>query len=279
MPTDNTTPNQNYQLPNGLNDLSHDVLRLIAMIGSVDADMANALATLASKAADVHNHTFDDITGLQNALDGKAADGHQHALNDMSNVDDSASTQYQFLMKSVTGWQPNKIDGSHIQTGTVPEARLPSYLAASIIAANTAKISYTDAAKVAGIAPNADVTGPANVASSGAAMLGTENQSLAGGVSVTSKSLGTKTSGTLTLGMGARPLQNYINGGAHTLAPGTIKGSCLLDITNNASAGAIATPGWTKVDGDSFTTTNGDKFRCSCSVGVNGSLLIVEAMQ
>ena len=107
----------------------------------------------------------------------------------------------------------------------------------------------------------------------------TENQTLTGGATVTSKSLGTQSSGTLTLDMGDRPMQHYTNSGAHTLAPGTAYGSCLLDIENGAGAGAITTSGWTMVAGDDFTTTNGHKFRCHCSVTYRGSLLIVQAMQ
>lgn len=107
-----------------------------------------------------------------------------------------------------------------------------------------------------------------------------ENQGpLTGGASVTSKDLGTQSSGTLTLDMGDRPLQHYANNGAHTLAPGTTPGAILLDITNGASAGAITVSGWTKVAGDAFTTTNGHIFRCSASVGEGGSLLVVQALQ
>jgi len=112
-----------------------------------------------------------------------------------------------------------------------------------------------------------------------AAKLDAEDQALTGGARVTSKSLGTITSGTVTPDPGDRPLQHYTNNGAHTLAPGSNTGSYLLDITNAASAGAITTSGWTKKVGDAFTTTNGHKFRCSCSVGDAGSLLIVQAMQ
>lgn len=107
----------------------------------------------------------------------------------------------------------------------------------------------------------------------------TEDQSITGGARVTSKTLGTVSSGTVTLDPGDRPLQHYTNNGAHTLAPGANTGSIVLDITNGASAGAITTSGWTKVVGDSFTTTNGHKFRCSCTIGDAGSLLSVQAMQ
>lgn len=110
----------------------------------------------------------------------------------------------------------------------------------------------------------------------------TQNQPVTGGAEITSLALNSGnavTSGTLTLDMGDCPLQHYTNGGAHALAPGSVTGSVVLDITNNGSAGAITTSGFTKVDGDSFTTTNGHKFRCHASVGNAGSLLIVQAMQ
>ncbi len=50
MPVDNITPNRSYELPNGANFLSYDVLRLINAIGAVDGDVSAALASLASLA-------------------------------------------------------------------------------------------------------------------------------------------------------------------------------------------------------------------------------------
>jgi hypothetical protein len=70
----------------------------------------------------------------------------------------------------------------------------------------------------------------------------------------------------------------WINGGAHTFAPSANYGEYVADITNNGSAGAITTASWTKVTG-AFTTTNGHKFRCRCSIGPAGSLLAIQAMQ
>lgn len=112
-----------------------------------------------------------------------------------------------------------------------------------------------------------------------AATLNTEDQTLTGGARITSKDLGGISTGTLTLDPGDRPLQHYVNNGAHTLSPGSNTGSFLLDITNGASAGAITLTGWTKVAGDAFTTASGNKFRLHCSIGNGGSLLIVQAMQ
>src|SRR5690606_27166608 len=82
----------------------------------------------------------------------------------------------------------------------------------------------------------------------------TENQGpITGGANVTSKSLGTTSSGTRTLDLGDCPKQHYTNNGAHTLAPGTVVSSAEIDILNGVSAGAITTSGFTKVAGDSFT--------------------------
>lgn len=111
------------------------------------------------------------------------------------------------------------------------------------------------------------------------AKLNVADQTVTGGANVTSLSLGTITTGTVTPDPGDRPMQHYTNNGAHTLAPGAVVGFYVLDIVNGASAGAITTSGWTKVSGDSFTTTNGNKFRCSGSIGQQGSLLSVQALQ
>jgi hypothetical protein len=119
---------------------------------------------------------------------------------------------------------------------------------------------------------------PLDVGGSVVALLGTENQTLAGGAVVTEKDLGTQTSGTLTPDPGDRPMQIVVNGGAFTLSPGTNVGYYILTITNNSSAGAITTSGWTKVVG-TFGTTNGNKYRCGCSIGAAGSVLQIQAMQ
>ncbi len=114
---------------------------------------------------------------------------------------------------------------------------------------------------------------------SGVAKVDTEDQVITGGARVTSKDLGTVSTGTLTPDPGDRPLQHYSNGGAHTLAPSTNTGSFMLDITNSTAAGTItASTGWTKVIGDSLTTSSGHTFRCSVSIGSGGSLLSVTAV-
>jgi hypothetical protein len=109
-------------------------------------------------------------------------------------------------------------------------------------------------------------------------LLDTPDQSVSGGARIVTYDLGTKSSGTLTPDPGDRPVQKVINGGAFTLAPGSNYGSYRLDITNNASAGAVTTSGWTKVVG-AFTTTNGHKFWCFCQVSELGSLITIQGAQ
>lgn len=94
---------------------------------------------------------------------------------------------------------------------------------------------------------------------------------------------GTKSSGTFTPDVNANGnFRYYTNGGAHTLAPpsGTPGDSCelLILITNNSSAGAITTSGFTKVTG-SFTTTDGHKFLCEITVVASNSHLRITALQ
>lgn len=99
---------------------------------------------------------------------------------------------------------------------------------------------------------------------------------LTGGVTCTSLDQGTKSSGTFTPAMFTGQVQHCVNGGAFTLAPPTGHGTMNLDITNNASAGAITTSGFTVVDGDPFDTTNTHAFRCYITVGNLGSHLSVK---
>ncbi len=71
---------------------------------------------------------------------------------------------------------------------------------------------------------------------------------------------GTKSSGTFTPDPRTSNFQHAVNGGAHTLRrQPTILRSVIL-YKNNASAGTITTSGFTKVDGDDLTTTDGHEF-------------------
>jgi hypothetical protein len=104
-------------------------------------------------------------------------------------------------------------------------------------------------------------------------------KTLTNGVNVVEYDNGTVNTGTLTPVPSNGAMQRYTNGGAHTLAPTTLSGAYYLTISNNSTAGAITTSGWTKVAGDSFTTVNAAKFRCCGSISTVASLLVVQALQ
>jgi hypothetical protein len=72
----------------------------------------------------------------------------------------------------------------------------------------------------------------------------------------------------------------FVNGGAFTLTAPDAAGSYtgIIDVENNASAGAVTESGWTQVDGDPWDTTNGSKFRAYYSKGVGGTHLNVKKL-
>jgi hypothetical protein len=105
------------------------------------------------------------------------------------------------------------------------------------------------------------------------------NKTLTGGFAATTHDAGTKSSGTFTPDEADGNLQKAVNGGAHTLAPPTNDCSIVIQYTNNASAGAITTSGFTRVAGDTITTTDGHDFLFYITK-INGfSLLTVVKLQ
>ncbi|TIW27473.1 MAG: hypothetical protein E5V63_09315 [Mesorhizobium sp.] len=124
----------------------------------------------------------------------------------------------------------------------------------------------------------------ANVAALPGTMLKSDTSAnLTAGYTATGYNAGTKTTGTFTPDPANGNLQRYVNGGAHTLAPPSTGGgdACQMTIqmTNNGSAGAITTSGFTKKVGDNFTTTNGDDFMLYITVLNGFSVLNVVALQ
>jgi hypothetical protein len=102
---------------------------------------------------------------------------------------------------------------------------------------------------------------------------------LSKGFSATSVAAGTKSSGTFTPAAADGNFQHATNGGAHTLAPPSTVCSIIVEYTNNASAGAVTTSGFTKVTGDTYTTTNGHKFLMCITKTQTYSHLHIQALQ
>lgn len=165
----------------------------------------------------------------------------------------------------------------------------------SVLAATTASFLTADETKLDNIEALADVTDAANVAAAGALMtsgLGSVTQAydadilkadttdtLTVGYAVTAYNAGSQASGTFTPNEANGNVQYCTNDGAHTLAPPTNEGTLVIQYTNGASAGVVTTSGFTKVDGDSLTTTNGDDFLLFITKANGFSLLSVKALQ
>lgn len=79
---------------------------------------------------------------------------------------------------------------------------------------------------------------------------------LTAGFAATPYNAGTKSSGTFTPDEANGNFQYCVNGGGFTLAPPTNNCTLIVQITNNASAGAITTSGFTKVTGSAPGTTD-----------------------
>ncbi len=116
------------------------------------------------------------------------------------------------------------------------------------------------------------------------AILPDRTANLTAGHTATAFNDGTVSSGTLTPASASGGFHRYVNGGAHTLAPPTVSPgdstTVIIQITNNGSAGAITTSGFTiPPKGDAFTTVNGADFMCVAVVCNGFSTLTVTALQ
>ncbi len=99
------------------------------------------------------------------------------------------------------------------------------------------------------------------------------------GFNATEHDAGTQTTGTFTPDPADGNFQKAVNGGAHTLAPPGSTCSICIQYTNNASAGAITTSGFTQTTGDTISTTDGDDFLFFVTRNNSFSHLHVVALQ
>lgn len=88
------------------------------------------------------------------------------------------------------------------------------------------------------------------------------DDNLTAGYTATADDDGTQSSGTYTPAPAGGNLKRIVNGGAFTLAAPTATGDyqIVLQLTNNASAGAVTFSGFDQNDGDSLDTTDGNDF-------------------
>jgi len=102
---------------------------------------------------------------------------------------------------------------------------------------------------------------------------------LTAGYTATSYSLGTVTTGTVTPSAANGNFQHLTANGAFTLAPPSATCCIDIEVLNGASAGTITTSGFTKVNGDTYATTNTNKYIFHITKTNSYSRLSIEALQ
>lgn len=201
-------------------------------------------------------------------------------------LDLSASTGWYVVVTGNTGITAMTLPSGDVRFLRFTGTPLLTHAANMILNANggNIQIGAGDRALVVGDAAGVvyvtvfSITGRGLVNPANMASLASEDQALTGGAAVTSKSLGTITTGTVTVDVADRPDQHYTNNGAHTLDVAANTGTCIVEITNGASAGAINVSAFDKVDG-SFTTTNAHVFLCTVKKSQNKKYLAIKALQ
>lgn len=150
-----------------------------------------------------------------------------------------------------------KINGTQITANTGSGANVlatsPTLVTPTLGAATATSINGI------GIAGTNGTTMTFPAANANVASLNLQGQAVSGGAFVTPFAQGT---GSLTVNCGLGALQFQTNNGAYTITAAANDGSCMLLVTNGASAGTVTFSGFSQGanSGDTLTTTNGSKF-------------------
>ena len=126
------------------------------------------------------------------------------------------------------------------------------------VTATTAEINYVD-----GVTSNIQTQLDGKEPVDAEIIRADTDDNVTAGYTATSTDDGTKSSGTYTPDPAGGNFKHIANGGAFTLAAPTATGcyTLVIEVANNATAGAITFSGFDKESGDTLTTTDGDDFQ------------------
>jgi hypothetical protein len=234
----------------------------------------------AGSGAEVVDVSAGLVGSTLNAIgDLAVADGNFIVGNGSTWVVESGNTVLGSLGVTSTAAELNILDGvtwslTSYNTLTATAAELNTL---DGITATVTELNYTD-----GVTSAIQTQLDAKEAADAEILKADTDDNLTAGYTATAADDGTKSSGTYTPAPAGGNLKRIVNGGAFTLAAPTASGdyTIIVQVTNNASAGAISTSGFSKTTGTgNLTTTDGDDFFAYITK-INGfTSLLIEALQ
>lgn len=221
--------------------------------------------------------TFSDDSALATAAQGALADSAlqaadigstvqaQGAVLDDFNTLGAASTDGEIIVATGAGAFAYE-SGATLRTSIgVGTGNSPQFTGIELGHASDTTITRSGAGTIAVEGVNVLTTATIGVSVQGYdadTLKADTDDNLTAGFTATADDDGTKSSGTYTPDPAGGNLKRIVNGGAFTLAAPSASGdyTLIIQVTNNASAGAVSESGFTLTDGDAFTTTDGDDF-------------------
>jgi hypothetical protein len=245
----------------------HDYVIANDTAANVRADINNALAAVASNNSGAaapatiyaNEWWYDTATGtLKIRAEANDAWISVALLNQTT---DQAFPIVGGVTVTSTGTELNLVDGS--VAGTIVNSKAVIYGAAGQVNATTLQIAGTNVTATAAELNYLDITTLGTSEASKAVTAAADGSiKVADAVTTDADNDGTFTTGTYTPTPLGGNMKRIVNGGAFTLAAPTLAGdyTLVIQITNNASAGAITLSGFDRTVGSAFTTTNGHDF-------------------